>query len=267
MYVGGISGENTGTISGSRTDVNLMGGQMGGIAGVNSGTITRSYSASNLGDGGYGTAGGLVGTNTATGIITESFHTGSVSAGYYSSYYGGLAGYNAGMIARSYNLGMVYPGFLNGAVGGLVGYNHTTGTIINSYNGGAIAFGQAENGPIGGIVAVMPALLLTLIAMPHLIINTAQPVRIAMVMSVATPATSPMVSGIWALLATPEVMPLILVRLTDCMPAALATRLAMAPLPFTNATNAGGYRAEFSKIQFVYNRRSDLGYEHGMEYG
>ncbi len=150
--VGGIAGQNNGTITDTYTHLNLMGGYVGGLVGVNNGTLARVYSTGSAYDGGYNIAGGLVGVNSATGSIIDSFNTGTASAGYYSAYYGGLVAYNAGLIVRSYNLGGVYPGFLNGAVGVFVGYNAATGNIRDSYTGGYIAFGQGQDGPFGGFV-------------------------------------------------------------------------------------------------------------------
>ena len=148
---GGIAGYSSGSISNSHSKLNILSGYMGGIVGRNAGTVTNSFSSGRSDAGASQVVGGLVGDNTTTGQIINSFNDGSVSMGYYTTIFGGLVGSNAGLISESYNLGRVSVGFGNSSIGGLVGRNLATGTIINSYNLGSIRYGQGTNGNQGGI--------------------------------------------------------------------------------------------------------------------
>ena len=166
---------------------------VGGLVGQNSGTITNS-SATGLVNGGYQKSyiGGLVGQNY--GSISYSYARGAAS-GDYSSYVGGLVGYNSGgSITNSYATGTylnwkgVYAAGttyaigdavsygsssyvckeahttgeyfnsnywkkegVNGSsyVGGLVGYNSTGGGITNSYATGAVTGSSNYGGFVG----------------------------------------------------------------------------------------------------------------------
>jgi len=144
--VGGLVGQNTGTISncyvtgnvtgfGRATSSTMVG--MGGLVGLNSGTITNSYFAGSLFandmDGTHNGVGGLVGFNISGGTINNSYSTGNISGGT-PDVVGGLAGYNYGQINNSYATGSVTANTPNG-VGGLVGTNF--GAISNSYATGS----------------------------------------------------------------------------------------------------------------------------------
>jgi filamentous hemagglutinin family protein len=142
-YVGLFGSTNGAAIS----NVGLVGGsvtgfsRVGGLVGYNSGTstITNSYSTGSVSGSPY--VGGLVGINTGT--ITNSYSTGAVSG---NSYVGGLAGYNyAGTITNSYSTGTVTGS--GNDVGGLVGIND--GTISNSYSTGAVSGGSEAGGLVG----------------------------------------------------------------------------------------------------------------------
>ncbi len=83
-YVGGLVGNNVGTITNSYSTGSVSGDNyIGGLAGYNYGTITNSYSTGSV-SGNH--VGGLVGINYGT--ITNSYSTGSVSG----SFVGGLVG-------------------------------------------------------------------------------------------------------------------------------------------------------------------------------
>ncbi len=94
----------------------------GGLVADNFGLITNSYASGIVKSFGAG-AGGLVGTNEATGIITASYATGAVDSG--NS--GGLVSLNKGSISQSYASGQI----VGGAGSGVVFNNQ--GTITTSY--------------------------------------------------------------------------------------------------------------------------------------
>jgi hypothetical protein len=119
----GAGGEvkNVGVIN-----VNITGGEsdnVGGLVGDNEGTVSNSYSTGNV-TGDY-RVGGLVGRNYAT--VSNSYSTGNVT-GYYKV--GGLVGDNYGTVSNSYSTGNVTGE--SDRVGGLVGQTYN-GNISNSY--------------------------------------------------------------------------------------------------------------------------------------
>nr|QNO51659.1 hypothetical protein IGDPAKFA_00013 [Methanosarcinales archaeon ANME-1 ERB6] len=98
-YVGGLVGDNYGTITNSYSSGSVSGSAVvGGLAGFSSGEITNSYSSGSVS--GYLGVGGLVASNGGT--ITNSYYPGSVTG---SPWVGGLVGDNGGTITNSY-----YPG-------------------------------------------------------------------------------------------------------------------------------------------------------------
>jgi hypothetical protein len=126
-YVGlfgaiGAGGEvkNVGVIN-----VNITGNNgVGGLVGENQGTVSNSYSTGNVS--GYSDVGGLVGVNS-NGTVSNSYSKGNVSGEFYEV--GGLVGGNdEGNISNSYSTGNVTG---EADVGGLVGGN--SGTVSNSY--------------------------------------------------------------------------------------------------------------------------------------
>ena len=125
---GGLVGENYfGTIKNSYSTGNVtsLGTEIGGLVGSNWGTIENSYATGNV-NSSDDFAGGLAGSNYGT--ITNSYATGNVEANG-KSFIGGLVGDNGGTITNSYAIGSVEG---NEKVGGLVGDNEY-GTIENSY--------------------------------------------------------------------------------------------------------------------------------------
>ena len=163
--VGGLAGQNEGTIQNSYATGNVngnsgSGNRVGGLAGENSGTIENSYAAGNvLGGTGYGALGGLAGSNYG-GTIQDSYATGNVngSAGDYD-YTGGLVGTNnSGIIQNSYATGKANGGAGsndtvggdNDYVGGLVG--GSSGAIRNSYAKGEANGSAGNNDRVGGLV-------------------------------------------------------------------------------------------------------------------
>jgi hypothetical protein len=131
QYVGSLAGASsnvsgcyaTGTVSSSGDNY------VGGLTGYNSGTITGCYASPTVN--GYYSTGGLTGYNNASGTISNSYATGAVNG---NSYIGGLVGQNLGSVSTSYATGTA-----DGTdyVGGLTGNNY--GTISNSYATGAAA--------------------------------------------------------------------------------------------------------------------------------
>ncbi|WP_419234100.1 GLUG motif-containing protein [Aliarcobacter cryaerophilus] len=124
-YIGGLVGENYGTISNSYATGNVRGTQrIGGLVGFNvNGTISNSYATGNVS--GTEKIGGLVGENYGT--ISNSYATGNVSG---TKNIGGLVGYNyMATIKNSYATGNLTG---QSSLGGLVGFNYM-GPISNSF--------------------------------------------------------------------------------------------------------------------------------------
>jgi hypothetical protein len=169
VFVGGLAGENLGTITNCYSTGSVSGSMgIGGLTGYNSGTITNSHATGSVTSSTHN-AGGLVGENAGT--ITDSYATGSVMNSLHNA--GGLVGINYDTIIDSYATGSVTGGdYLGGLVGlnayfetiitnshatgivtgsdylgGLVGSN--AGTIIDSYATGSVI---GNNAAIGGLV-------------------------------------------------------------------------------------------------------------------
>ena len=154
VLVGGLVGQDGGTITSSYATANVSGNEYifaGGLVGQDGGTITSSYATGNV-SGGY--AGGLVGNNSSTSTITSSYATGNVSSpggGGFTLSVGGLVGNNSGTITSSYATGAVSSsrsGALGSGVGGLVGEN-SGGTITSSYATGAVSGASHVGGLVG----------------------------------------------------------------------------------------------------------------------
>jgi hypothetical protein len=128
--VGGLVGQNTGTIIDSFADVEVTTTgtpHLGGLVGVNDadGVIRGSYAIGPVEAFGTNQVGGLVGGNN--GSISDSYATGAVSGNTASSDIGGLVGRNNGTVDRAYAAGAVH----GGSAGGLIGTN--AGTVAASY--------------------------------------------------------------------------------------------------------------------------------------
>jgi hypothetical protein len=151
MYVGGLAGQNAGTISNSYSTatvnmVSVDAGEGGGLAGDNTGTITNSYNTGTVNNSVGATSvnvGGLVGNNFGT--IANSYNTGTVTNVNGGWEVGGLAGSNSGTITNSYNTGSVTG---SSYVGGLAG-NSWSGTITNSYSTGSVTGTTYVGGLVG----------------------------------------------------------------------------------------------------------------------
>jgi hypothetical protein len=147
---GSLVGENAGTIhncfaTGVVTAM-ARGYLLGGLAGQNDGTISHSSAAVAVG-GGDPTGGGLTAVNN--GLIEASYATGSVAGSYYL---GSLIGWNFGTVSQSFAIGNIGDSLY---AGGLIGRNGTAGQsgtqITDVYARGSIgsAFTRVSGGLIG----------------------------------------------------------------------------------------------------------------------
>jgi len=104
-FLGGIAGqvESGNSVTNSSADVTISGtSDLGGIAGENGGTISNSFSTGSITGSGTN-IGGLVGLLDNTGSITDSYSSGSVNNGVSSSTVGGLIGTdNSGTVTNSF---------------------------------------------------------------------------------------------------------------------------------------------------------------------
>ena len=140
--VGGVCGENRGTVNNCYNTGNVTGNsQVGGVCGYKQGNVTNCYNTGNVT--GSDAVGGVCGTNI--GNVTNCYNTGSVTGGYYV---GGVCGNSWGNVTNCYNTGSVEG---NRYVGGVCGENYTT--VTNCYYqkdmaaggiNGSDAAGQAE---------------------------------------------------------------------------------------------------------------------------
>ena len=172
--VGGLVGQNAGTISESHANVEVAGDQyVGGLIGWNEGKVAESHATGTvegeervgglvgeqeeggkisnsyaIGDvSGIAAVGGLVGRNFQ-GQIEETFATGTVTG---EGHVGGLIGVNAGpsaKVSNSYATGTV-DGKGGNRVGGLIGYVTYYSKVINSYSVGEVSGGTDVGGLVG----------------------------------------------------------------------------------------------------------------------
>lgn len=150
-YVGGLAGNNDGTISntyviGKVSGEDTIGGLVGHNSYYTSGFISESYSAGKVT--GENNIGGLVGQNSGVqGLISNSYSTCGAKG---KEDVGGLVGWNSANISDSYATGDVKEkedGFFESHnIGGLAGWN--TGNISISYANGDVT---GHNG-VGGLV-------------------------------------------------------------------------------------------------------------------
>ena len=140
-YAGGIAGYNSWTIENCNISRSVSGTNIvGGIVGYNGGTIKACYNTGEVSGTEY--VGGIVGWNQK-GTITDCYNTRSVSG---TSFVGGIAGYSNGIIENCNVSGSVSG---NNSIGGIAGYNAEDGKITTCYNTGSVS----ERGTqVGGIV-------------------------------------------------------------------------------------------------------------------
>ncbi len=149
-YVGGIVGDNRGTVRDSSNSGPVSGDMfVGGIAGISRGNKGKIINSRNSGTvtARTGDGGGITGQNE--GAIASSINTGTVTG---LARIGGLAGTNSGAITGSGNSGEVrnLPGTDLDDAGGLAGKNDMGGTIEDSWNTGAVT-GSKRTGGLAGL--------------------------------------------------------------------------------------------------------------------
>ena len=142
-YVGGVVGNNDGTVTNCYNTGNVNGNEhVGGVVGDNDGTVINCYNTGSVN--GNKDVGGVNGDNGGT--VTDCYNSGNVNG---ESWVGGVAGY-ARNITDCYNIGSVVAG--GNYVGGVVGYN-ISGTIsspvADCYNEGSITGVDYVGGVVG----------------------------------------------------------------------------------------------------------------------
>ncbi len=158
MFIGGLAGENAGTISNCFSESNVTGGNnslyIGGLVGVevNDGNIIDSYSAGTVSGGNDANyIGGLAGGIYVNGNISMCFSTSDVTGENNGSYIGGLVGENyLGSIVNCFSTGTVTNEANCFSLGGLVGRNFW-GSIENCYSTDTVFVG-VNKADIGGLV-------------------------------------------------------------------------------------------------------------------
>ncbi|MGA8848311.1 MAG: NosD domain-containing protein [Dehalococcoidia bacterium] len=140
FFVGGLVGDNRGTVSNSYATGRVTSEDVtGGLVGYNVGIVANSYSSGDP-TSKYGYVGGLVGYNVGT--VTNSYSSGNVTG---NEYVGGLVGENDGTVSNSYSTGSVTG---NNLTGGLVGQNGGSGVMSNTYSTTSVS----GNISVGGLV-------------------------------------------------------------------------------------------------------------------
>jgi filamentous hemagglutinin family protein len=147
---GGLAGQNDGTIERSWSSAQV-GDQtyVGGLVGINNGQIVQSYATGTVFVGSHGLPGGLVGENTATGVINQSYAANQTSPSYEG---GGLVASNAGLVEESFAASPAPFGiFPTIAYGSIAAVN--TGTIANNvfWNAQTGAYIDGTNAPAPGV--------------------------------------------------------------------------------------------------------------------
>ena len=131
IATGGLVGLNRGEIDGGYATGAVFGSEsdLGGLVGWNGGVVRGSYAKGDVravSDGGASNRiGGLIGSNSHHGLVSNSYAAGAVSGDFET---GGLIGWNDGVVAASYAVGPV-DGVEN--AGAFIGNN--TGYVIDSY--------------------------------------------------------------------------------------------------------------------------------------
>ncbi len=166
----------TGTFNGNGYTIDSLtlntGADNVGLFGYTSGATIQNVGLIHVNVTGVSNVGGLVGHNSASSTIDNSYVEGDVVANG-GDYGGGLVGDNEGTITNSYTSGSVSGGYYN--IGGLAGGNyggaidsshssssvsgqHSTGGLVGSNEGGSITHSYAtgdvygENYATGGLV-------------------------------------------------------------------------------------------------------------------
>jgi len=146
-FTGSVTGSMTGSMALNESCRQLMG--VGGVVGINSGNVSYCYSTGSVTDTGTCTGsanewwgvGGVVGLNL--GNVSDSYSTSSVTG---NSYVGGLVGWNHyANVSNSHSTGTVTG---ESGVGGLVGFNswsfvsysYSTSSVTGNLSGGLVGF-------------------------------------------------------------------------------------------------------------------------------
>lgn len=126
--VGGIAGQNDGSVADCHYNGTITGGTYsGGIVGLSNGEITRCYTSGEISSSTNEVyVGGICG-NVASGSLTDSYSTMTVSVTGTSSYGAGIAGTNSGSVQNCYASGNI-SGF---NVSGITGYNNGADASIS----------------------------------------------------------------------------------------------------------------------------------------
>jgi filamentous hemagglutinin family protein len=140
-YVGGLVGDNFGTLTADSTSGSVSGpGGVGGVVGVNEGGASITGAASSVAVTGTGDdVGGIAGASFSA--IVNSASSGSVMG---ANHVGGLVGYNSAAVTGSWSSGAVTG---TDYVGGLVGLNY--GAITNSTTAGPVNGSTYVGGLVG----------------------------------------------------------------------------------------------------------------------
>ena len=146
--IGGLAGENDGSISNCHSTGLVAGGhEVGGLIGNSCGSVWNCRSAGEVT--GVRMIGGLVGWNrglNCEGIVSGCSSTATASG--WGWYVGGLVGITSGHLVDCYSTGDVVGDF---RVGGLAGYHAISSgyaSILNSYSTGEVK----GNNSVGGLV-------------------------------------------------------------------------------------------------------------------
>ena len=142
VFTGSFNGQNN-TIS--NLTINRPGTAKAGLFGASGGMVGNVGLLGGSVSGGTDSVGGLVGWNTSTGSISNSYNTGVVLGALDST--GGLVGVNDGAISGSHATGNVMGGQWFAA--GFAGMNTTTGSISGSYSTGNVMGKGSSGGFVG----------------------------------------------------------------------------------------------------------------------
>lgn len=152
MYVGGVAGQNDGTVENCSVDGTVTGTgstDTGGIVGCNYGTISGCKAEGTV-TGGESNVGGIAGESALGATIEGCYSTAAVSG---STYVGGVVGSlgNNSSLMACYSTGDVTATITSGYAnaGGVVGQN-SQGTVTGCYHATGTVKGTA--GYVGGIV-------------------------------------------------------------------------------------------------------------------
>ena len=155
-HIGGLVGENRneGKVISSFANVSMSGNLVtGGLVGWNYGSIINSYALGEVNSDRF--AGGLVGRNN--GPISNSYATGKVVV--QGDWGGGLVGINQGSIKNTYARGAVEGaggvgglagsnGFILGTGDGSIAYSYATGTVTGVSDGIGGLIGEDQDGDV-----------------------------------------------------------------------------------------------------------------------